>query len=258
MATTTPTPKTKPNNPTILVVPGSFCPPTFYTEFVDALKEKGFPALVVQLPSTRVRVASLGPAGMMEDADVVRRAVEGLIGMGRGVVVLCHSYGGIPTTQALTSLPIKRIIYLTAVIPLLHQNEHEAFPQPPGYLPTPIDGYMHLDALTFAPALLNDIPFEDAYPLALTIRTHSAKAFEEKVTSLAYAPAEGGKCTPVTYVVCERDVIISPERQRELIGRLVESRGEGGVDVRTLDAGHCPHVSVCEQLVGLVGEVALL
>lgn len=67
-------------------MPGSFAPPTFYTVLVDALKEGGYPAVVIELPSTRKR-SPLPPATMSQDADVTKRAAETLVGLGREVVV---------------------------------------------------------------------------------------------------------------------------------------------------------------------------
>jgi hypothetical protein len=74
------------NKPTILIVPGSFAPTTSYKEFVDILRSKGYPALAVQLPSTQKRMP-LQPATMKDDADVIKRAAEMLISLGKEVVV---------------------------------------------------------------------------------------------------------------------------------------------------------------------------
>jgi alpha-beta hydrolase superfamily lysophospholipase len=104
------------SKPTILIVPGSFAPPTIYEELVRLLKGKGYPALAVQLPSTMKRMP-IAPATMLEDADVIRRTAEALINLGREVVVVAHSYGGVPVTQGLVGVPVKKIVYLTAIVP---------------------------------------------------------------------------------------------------------------------------------------------
>jgi alpha-beta hydrolase superfamily lysophospholipase len=104
------------SKPTILIVPGSFAPPTIYEELVRLLKAKGYPALAVQLPTTMKRMP-LAPATMLEDADVIKRAAEALINLGREVVVVAHSYGGVPMTQGLVGVPVKKIVYLTAIVP---------------------------------------------------------------------------------------------------------------------------------------------
>lgn len=116
---------------------------------------------------------------------------------------------------------------------------------------------MHLDHIMFTGALLNDTPWEDAYPIALQLQHHSKASFEEKVTQIAYAPTDDGKLTPVTYVVCTKDLIINLEQQQGLVKRLEEVRGEK-VDLRSLESGHCPQWSVLRELVDVLVAVAKL
>jgi pimeloyl-ACP methyl ester carboxylesterase len=107
--------------PTILFVPGSFAPPTIYKVTIEHLRNAGFPAVALQLPTT-VKRMPLPPASMSDDADMIRRAAETVIGQGKEVVVVCHSYGGTPTTQALAGLKIKRLVYLSAIVPKMGQS----------------------------------------------------------------------------------------------------------------------------------------
>lgn len=72
--------------PIILFVPGSFAPPSIYKTTIDRLRNLSFPAVALQLPSTLKRMP-LEPASMMDDADVIRRAVETVLGQGKEVVV---------------------------------------------------------------------------------------------------------------------------------------------------------------------------
>lgn len=234
------------SKPTILVVPGSFAPAAIYQDVVDLLYKKGYPAVTVQLPSTQKRWP-LPPATMEEDAQVIRGAVEGLVKLGREVIVICHSYGGTPTTQALCGLPIKRLIYLTAAVPSIGHNQITALDTNPAYMPPATEGYMHVDALGMASAVVNDLPWEKAYPLALLMPHHSRVSFDGVVTKVVYG--ESG-APPVTYVRCEKDLIISPEKQGEMIERL---KGAGvEVRVESLECGHCPIWSMPGELVEVI------
>jgi pimeloyl-ACP methyl ester carboxylesterase len=235
--------------PTILIVPGSFAPPSIYDELVRLLKANGYPALAVQLPSTTKRMP-LQPATMLEDAAIVKRAAEALISLGREVIVVAHSYGGVPMTQGLVGVAVKKIVYLTAIVPKLGQTNIEALGQNPEEMPPVTDGYHHLDAVMIAGAVCNDMEWEDAYPLALNLAHHSAAAFKDKATELAY------KEVPVAYVVCERDLVVSPEKQRLFVEVLEEARGKDGVEVFTLDAGHCPNWSCPGKVVDVLAECA--
>jgi pimeloyl-ACP methyl ester carboxylesterase len=237
----------KMTKPTILIVPGSFAPPTIYDKLVRLLKGTGYPALAVQLPSTTKRMP-LAPATMLEDADIIKCAAEALINLGREVIVVAHSYGGVPTTQGLVGVPIKKIVYLAAIVPKLGQTNIEAFGQKPEELPPVTEGYHHLDAVMLAGAVCNDMKWEDAYPLVLHLAHHSAAAFKDRVTELAY------KEVPVAYVVCERDLMISPEKQRLFVGTLEEAKEKGEVEVYSLDAGHCPNWSCPEKVVDVLIE----
>ena len=107
---------------------------------------------------------------------------------------------------------------------------------------------MHLSPLLITSAIANDLPWESAYPLALQLPHHSAISFHGAVSQAAY------ESIPVSYVVCEKDLIITPETQRRFIRTIEESGRE--VDVHSLDCGHCPNWSMPERLVEVVVGIA--
>jgi pimeloyl-ACP methyl ester carboxylesterase len=111
--------------PTIVIVPGSFSPSNQYDTLITHLRSASFPAFALQLPSTQKRMP-LPPATMSDDASLIRRTVEALLSQGKEVVVMCHSYGGTPTTQGLAGLKVRRLVYLSAIVPRLGQCNHEA------------------------------------------------------------------------------------------------------------------------------------
>lgn len=111
--------------PTILIVPGSFAPSTIYSDLVTHIRALGYPSVALSLPSTQKRIP-LPPATMQDDADVIKRAVETLIAQGKEVAVMCHSYGGTPTTQALAGLKVRRLMYLSAIVPKVGQTQNVA------------------------------------------------------------------------------------------------------------------------------------
>jgi hypothetical protein len=77
----------------------------------------------------------LPPATMSDDASLIRRTAEMLISQGKEVVVLAHSYGGTPTTQALAGLKVRRIVYLTAIVPAAGETNVVAMGGEEGDLP---------------------------------------------------------------------------------------------------------------------------
>lgn len=110
---------------------------------------------------------------------------------------------------------------------------------------------MHVNHAQWAGAVFNDMPWEDAYTAAQNLGAHSAAAFMTPVTQIAYDKI------PVTYVVCEKDLVIPTENQMKYVARVEEASGKKPHVVK-LDAGHCPNASMPEKLAEVVAEAAVL
>ncbi|KAH4405957.1 hypothetical protein HBH70_136710 [Parastagonospora nodorum] len=236
--------------PAILIVPGSFAPPSIYKDIVEHLRKAGFQAVALRTPSTLKRMP-LPPATMSDDASAIKGAVEAVIAQGKEVVVVCHSYGGTPTTQALAGLKVKRIVYLTAIVPKLGQSNVEAMGGEKGVLPMEAtEGYLHIDATMMAAAVCNDLSWDVGYEHCLNLAHHSAAAFLEEVTQVAY------KDIPVSYIFCENDLVVTPKQQEGFINVIAEATGKG-VDVVNLPYGHCPNWSAPEKVAEIFEQLAM-
>ena len=91
------------SNPVVVLVPGAWLTTAQYTELVASLHVSGFRTIVHQLPS----VNSQDPDAhtVATDASSIRQhSLLPEIGAGREVVLLMHSYGGIPGPVAATGL----------------------------------------------------------------------------------------------------------------------------------------------------------
>ncbi len=101
--------------PSVLLVPGAWHTPEHLRLLVDELS--GLDVHTVTLTSSGNDPAVLGD--MYADAEAIAQAAATI---DRPVVVVAHSYGGIPTTQALTYVrSVRRIIYVAAF--QLHAGE---------------------------------------------------------------------------------------------------------------------------------------
>lgn len=112
---------------TVVIVPGSFSPPTSYNVFAGKLAQEGIASAIVDLPSVGRREGK-PPQTMSDDVSEISRVVSRLADEGKEVILMTHSYGGIPGTQSLETLShkarssegkpggIKKIVYLTSVI----------------------------------------------------------------------------------------------------------------------------------------------
>ncbi|KAF3006147.1 hypothetical protein E8E14_006653 [Neopestalotiopsis sp. 37M] len=94
--------------PTIVLVPGAWLPPTAYAEWTARLEKEGYPTLATPYPSfdpsepKRTDVAG--------DAAAVRTVLERLVrDEGRDLVLVMHSYGGMPGSAAARGLGVADI-----------------------------------------------------------------------------------------------------------------------------------------------------
>lgn len=124
---------------TLLIVPGSFAPsaPSPYRDLLaPALAAHGLATTVVDLPSearAAREAAGLPAASMSDDADVIVAAGEAVLAAQQNpddeLVLLTHSYGGVPGTQSLQRLAaaarakdgkpggVRRVVYLSSLVP---------------------------------------------------------------------------------------------------------------------------------------------
>jgi pimeloyl-ACP methyl ester carboxylesterase len=96
--------------PSLLLVHGGWLRPAHWKLVIDELS--GVDVHTVALPSSGDDPAALGD--MFADADAISAAVAAIDGP---VVVLAHSAGGVPTTQALAAASnVRRIVYVAAFL----------------------------------------------------------------------------------------------------------------------------------------------
>ena len=86
------------SRPSLVLVHGSWHSPKHYEPLVKVLEKQNFKCVPVSLPSTQSEDKS--PATLSDDSSVVRKAVVGELDAGNNVVVIAHSYGGVPKVCA--------------------------------------------------------------------------------------------------------------------------------------------------------------
>ena len=89
------------SNPTFVLVPGNFLPPSYYASTAKLLESHGFPTRLVTIPSTGSKslLTSNEP-----DIIAVRDVLEELSDSGKEIIAVAHSYGSIPTCEAVEGL----------------------------------------------------------------------------------------------------------------------------------------------------------
>ena len=89
------------SKPAFVLVPGAWQDPSYYGAVATGLKYHGYDSVTVTLPSTG---ASPPLYDFTEDVTAVRQAVTKFVENDRDVVVVAHSYSGLPTGELPKSL----------------------------------------------------------------------------------------------------------------------------------------------------------
>lgn len=193
----------------------------------------------VDLPSaglSRADLPSARPVGMRDDAEVIRESLRGIDGP---VVVVAHSYGGVPATEAIADAAnVVHVVYLAAC--QLDVGE-SMFSFLGAAVPDDGTGYAppYEDARRI---LFDDVPGPVAERAVARLRPQSVRSFTERVTTA------GWRTVPSSYVVCEQDQALEPARQHELAAR--------ADSVHRLPSGHSPFLSMPGPLAALLGRIA--
>ncbi|TQN66027.1 hypothetical protein CSHISOI_09385 [Colletotrichum shisoi] len=90
--------------PTILFAPGAWHRPWVFDLVREDLAGRGYPTAAAALASVGSTDADVG---LDQDVEAVRAVLRGLVDAGRDVVVVAHSYGGIPVANAVRGLNYK-------------------------------------------------------------------------------------------------------------------------------------------------------
>ncbi|WP_433278317.1 alpha/beta fold hydrolase [Pseudonocardia xinjiangensis] len=224
--------------PSLLLVPGAWHKPAHLRYLIDELD--GVDVHTVALASTGEDLTTLGD--MYSDAAAIRAAAEAIDGP---LVVLAHSYGGVPTTQALAGLSnVRRIVYLAAFL----LDEGDSLLSSAGGTPPPFwviheqDG----DAQTYITA--ND-------PAAIFYRDVDPAVAEQAVADLGYMSylattqpltEVAWKEIPSTYILCESDDAVPPFVQ-ELFAKRTEK-------VLRSNTSHSPFLSQPAALAQMIKD----
>jgi pimeloyl-ACP methyl ester carboxylesterase len=218
---------------TLLLVHGAWHGSWCWDPLIEALD--GVPVRTVDLPSVGTDPEALGD--LERDAETVRAALAGIDGP---VVVLGHSYGGIPVTEAATAdLGVVHLVYLCAF-------QLDAGESLVGSLGGEVPPWQevhatHVRVTTPEPVFYNGVDPELTERAVNRLGLHSVGALTQPLSRAAWREL------PSTYVVCERDQAIPVSAQEAMAQRAGE--------VLRMDAGHSPFLSHPAELAGLLRPI---
>jgi pimeloyl-ACP methyl ester carboxylesterase len=218
--------------PTVLLVQGAWHHPDAWLPLRGELFLRGIRTIVTDLPS-----AGKNPRGtMQDDARAIAVALESIDGP---AVVVAHSYGGIPTTQASAGAGnVEQLIYLSAYLPDVDGSMFSLHGAPDpddttGLFPT-IDSPRT--------SLYADLSDEQAAAAQSRLIAQTASSFAGRVT------AAGWRTIPSTYIVSDQDRAIPPAMQQEMAAA-------AGADIVHLDSSHSAFLSMPGELADVILDV---
>jgi pimeloyl-ACP methyl ester carboxylesterase len=232
--------------PSLVFVPGAWHSPAHFSLVISHLTKLGYHCISAALPST----GSETPLTSFEpDVEAIRKAVLDELDRGQNVVLVTHSYGGIPGASALSGLSTKYRAaagFSTSVVAIAMMC---SFMVPAGSgldasrpvqdIPSwqVFDG----DLLSFGPPgpeplLYHDVPPAEASHWASLLRPWSFKVFGSKSLYSAWDDI------PTSYLVCTLDKMIPLSQQRAMI----QGALDGGAQIRVeeVESSHSPFLSM--------------
>jgi pimeloyl-ACP methyl ester carboxylesterase len=215
---------TSATRPRIILVHGAWVGPWEFEPIVQILREDGWDVDAIDLPSTG------STRGLSADADAVTAAIERADGP---VVLVGHSYGGAPITQAGAHPSVERLVYVAAFA--LDAGE-SALAAMGGVLPDAwgVDNGQVTMGRTreervelIASDMPPGVPREVSEQLADLFRPQSLSSLIDEITDVAW------RSKPSTYILTENDGILPPPFQESLAART-------GAEVIRIPHGHAP------------------
>ena len=114
-----------PGTPIFLFIPGGWHSPQYFSPLVQALADSGYDSETVTL-----NINASPPLKDLEpEVEVILSKLNPLLEAGKNIIVVSHSYGGIPATEAIGRAfaaadqgpshagRVLRMVYMTAFVP---------------------------------------------------------------------------------------------------------------------------------------------
>jgi pimeloyl-ACP methyl ester carboxylesterase len=227
--------------PTLLFVHGAWHGSWCWDVLRRILEERGWTTTAVDLPT--VHAPDKARLGMTADADAVRTAIEAVTGE---VVVVAHSYGGVPTTQGADTANVAHIVFISAFVLDLGESLFGAVGgvkpdwwQVQGDLATAGDAAHPAQSLFFA-----DVPAAEADAAVARLTAQSVRAFYDEITVTSW------RSRPTTYVITEQDAIFPVEAQEALAAR-------AGAKLERVMTSHSPFLSKPDEVADIIELAAM-
>ncbi len=225
--------------PSILLVHGAWHGSWCWEPLQSLLESRGHAVHALDHPT--VHADNARELSLADDARGVQGAIDALVG---DVIVVAHSYGGIPATIGATSPRVRHIIYISAFV----LDEGESLLQAVGGVKPDwwqMDGTMVRPGNAQHPPqqlFYGDLEPARADAAAARLRPQALKAFTDPVTAVAW------RDRPTTYVLTEQDAVFPVQAQEALAAR-------AGSTLHRLSTSHSPFLSQPDAVARIIESV---
>ena len=245
--------------PTIALIPGSFSTIRVYERVIEQLTKHNFPVFGIELKS----VGGLNAATSTDDAAHINSILAPLVEEGKQIVVVMHSYGGIPGTDGTKDLAkvdqqargkeggVIGLVYIAALMvqqgASLSSTRGDLGPLPDWVT---VDGeFMSMDKVKAARETFSDLPEDEAGEWANVFQSHAMSSFGTELVYPAY------RFNPSWYILTEGDKIVGPEEQQNMVDKARENNSNP-IKIVKLQSSHGPIVSQPEKVVDVIRQAA--
>ena len=197
---------------------------------------------------------------MYEDAEEINKIINRLADEGKDVILVCNSYGGIPSTEGTKGTSraermscgrsggLIGIVYLSAFVARIGQCVRDIMGARMPEQEVSSNGYMSMDPEAAVNFIFAHLGPEDRTLYGRRFRNHCARTFSDGLTYPGYMKV------PSTYVLCSDDPVIPPELQNEMIKSALAQDAE--MVVQEIYSDHCPMVTHPEEVAKILIAVA--
>jgi pimeloyl-ACP methyl ester carboxylesterase len=241
---------------TVLFIPGAWHNPQCFNQVIERLEKDGYNTDVVHLPSVG---STIPHPDFSEDVRQVRSQIEIAANAGQRVVVVVHSYGGLPGCEAIRGLAWESRQRQNQPLGVVHLCFCCSFIVPGGKSLISSFGGDDLpwfqvsdDRLIVTPAtptetFYNDMNELDAKRAVEALKPHSYQTFHSKLTYEAW------RHVPSTYLYCLEDKAIPLPIQRMMVDVVAK-----GVEIYTdvINASHSPFHTAPDHVAAAIKRAA--
>ncbi|RDW88547.1 hypothetical protein BP6252_00579 [Coleophoma cylindrospora] len=256
--------------PAIILIPGSFARKDLYKVVITKLEAAGYEVQFAELGSIISKDIPVDErpkaASLEDDADQINHMLTKLADQEKEILLVGHSYGGLPMTESCQSLTklertmqgkrggVIALLYIAAFVPSAGESMVDMLAGISREHPVnnvTMDGpdYLKIDPELSASAAFSDLGDDDGIDLVNRMGVQSISSFGGKTTFEAW------QHLPVSYLFAKNDQVNPYHFQQSMVEKIEKATGRP-VTVYECDSGHCPNVTHPDRVVEVIRDVA--